>query len=574
QTSCSTFPVTFSVAATGTGLTYQWYKVGIGALSNTANITGTQTANLKFAQVQTSDVADYYVVVSGTAACANPQQSNTVHLTVNQQIVINNQPVSQAICTGGTATCEIDVTATGPLFQWNLVNTPLTDGTLSDGAVISGSQTNKLTISNATTAESFNNINVTTITPGGNCKTSNSAIVSLVVNPVPVVNSVSPKVFCNNTSSGSIAFTGGVTGVVYNWANDNTATGLGASGTGTIASFNTTNATNGPLVSNITVTPSYTNAGSPSETCYGTPITFTITVNPTATVNAVADQTLCNGAQTTAINFSSPSTGGTIVYNWVNNTPSIGLTATGNGNISSFTAVNNTAAPVTATITVTPSYTNGTSCGGTPLTFKITVNPTPVLASTLTPAAICNNTVFSYTPTSATTGVTFGWSRAAVPGISNIAATGNGNPNETLINTTANPISVVYVYTLALSDGSCPNTQNVTVVVHPTPTLSSTLTPADVCSNSSFTYNATSATTGATFNWARAAVAGISNAAGSGTGNINETLINTSGAPVSVTYVYTLSANGCNNTQNVVVNVNPTVTISPLTQEVCDSAKI
>ena len=62
--------------------------------------------------------------------------------------------------------------------------------------------------------------------------------------------------------------------------------------------------------------------------------------------------------------------------------------------------------------------------------------------------------------------------------------------------------------------------------------------------------------------WSRAAISGISNAAASGTGNITETLVNTTSSPVNVTYVYTLTANGCTNTQNVVVTVNPVQTVN------------
>src|SRR4249919_1060896 len=93
-------------------------------------------------------------------------------------------------------------------------------------------------------------------------------------------------------------------------------------------------------------------------TCTGTPRTFTITVNPTATIDPVPNRILCNGATSTAIVFTSPTTGGSIVYNWTNSQPSIGLAATGSGNIASFTAVNAGATPVTALITVTPTYTN------------------------------------------------------------------------------------------------------------------------------------------------------------------------------------------------------------------------
>src|SRR5205823_8266293 len=101
---------------------------------------------------------------------------------------------------------------------------------------------------------------------------------------------------------------------------------------------------------------SYTNT---RTTCEGTPNTFTITVNPTATVNTVSNQTVCNGSSTIAITFGSPTTGGTIVYNWTNNTSSIGLAATGAGNIASFTATNRSKVRGVATICVTPSYTIG-----------------------------------------------------------------------------------------------------------------------------------------------------------------------------------------------------------------------
>ena len=99
----------------------------------------------------------------------------------------------------------------------------------------------------------------------------------------------------------------------------------------------------------------------------------------------------------------------------------------------------------------------------------------------------------------------------------------------------------------------------------PIPVLSGNLTATSV-SGTAFTYTPGSTTAGTTFAWSRAAVAGISNAAASGTGNINETLVNTLSTPVNVTYVYTLTANGCTNTQNVVVSVSsvPVVTsVSP-----------
>ncbi|MCK7538009.1 MAG: hypothetical protein MZV63_47155 [Marinilabiliales bacterium] len=46
----------------------------------------------------------------------------------------------------------------------------------------------------------------------------------------------------------------------------------------------------------------------------------------------------CAGAATAAVNFATNRTGGATTYSWTNNNTSIGLAASGNGNIASFTA--------------------------------------------------------------------------------------------------------------------------------------------------------------------------------------------------------------------------------------------
>ncbi|HUM67006.1 MAG TPA: hypothetical protein PLV32_14200, partial [Chitinophagaceae bacterium] len=70
-------------------------------------------------------------------------------------------------------------------------------------------------------------------------------------------------------------------------------------------------------------------------------------------------------------------------------------------------------------------------------------------------------------------------------------------------------------------------------------------------------YTPTSTVAGTVFTWSRAAVAGISNPATSGTGGISEKLINTTNAAIDVVYVYALIANGCSQTQSLVVTVSP-----------------
>ncbi|SCY60906.1 YDG domain-containing protein, partial [Flavobacterium caeni] len=87
--------------------------------------------------------------------------------------------------------------------------------------------------------------------------------------------------------------------------------------------------------------------------------------------------------------------------------------------------------------------------------------------SSSTSATACSGSQFDYQPTSAASGASFSWTRAAVTGIDNPAVTSpqDGAIAETLVNTTASAINVVYVYQVAA--GTCYAAQNVTVQVLP-----------------------------------------------------------------------------------------------------------
>ena len=133
----------------------------------------------------------------------------------------------------------------------------------------------------------------------------------------------------------------------------------------------------------------------------------------------------------------------------------------------------------------TNSATPCSTASATPVPFTITVEPTPVLSSTLAPPAICNATIFSYTATSATANVDFAWTRAADPDINaNAPGAGTGNVSETLTNSSANTVTVMYTYTSTLQSppyvNACDNSlapDFVFVDVLPTPQVDD---PADI----------------------------------------------------------------------------------------------
>lgn len=102
-------------------------------------------------------------------------------------------------------------------------------------------------------------------------------------------------------------------------------------------------------------------------------VAVTATVYAGPTMDQPASQTVASGQATAPVNF----TGTTAAYMWTNDTPGIGLPASGTDNIASFTATNPGPNPVMATITVIPLSMSGIACNGTPTTFTITVSPPP-----------------------------------------------------------------------------------------------------------------------------------------------------------------------------------------------------
>ena len=93
----------------------------------------------------------------------------------------------------------------------------------------------------------------------------------------------------------------------------------------------------------IEVTPTYTNAG---ESCSGPSETFTITVSPTAQVEGIDPIVVCNGDDIAEIVFSTANENGTTIYSWTNDNTSIGLAASGTGDITTFEADNDTNDPI------------------------------------------------------------------------------------------------------------------------------------------------------------------------------------------------------------------------------------
>ncbi len=166
---------TLSVVVTSsTPLYYQWSKGGT-ALTDGGRISGSTTATLTITGAQTSDAADYTVVIVNDGGTTT---SAVATLSVIVPPAITTQPISnQAVFEGTTITYSITATGTTPLiYQWMKGGSAMTDGN-----EVSGSATATLTLTGVLVADS-GTYTVSVSNPAG---TATSTSANLLVSPVP-----------------------------------------------------------------------------------------------------------------------------------------------------------------------------------------------------------------------------------------------------------------------------------------------------------------------------------------------------------------------------------------------------
>ncbi|MES2284032.1 MAG: PKD-like domain-containing protein, partial [Bacteroidota bacterium] len=504
-----------------------------GAIANSGNSiiqTLTNPSNTTAGSIQ------YIITPTSTPGlCVGTPFTITVSVKPAPQVT---NPTNTTICSG----TNTNITLTASLastYTWTLGG--ITGGITGAGPG-SGSVINQL-LNNPNPSPGTVPYNITPTSTSGGC-VGNIFTLTAMVNPKPLVTNPSTATICDMTSP-NITLNANVPSVFSLTMGTITGgiTGNTQSGFLTTIYHTLTNPGNTAGTVQHLITPT-----SSSGACIGDPFSITVTVNPTPTLTSPSSGAVCSGALYSYTPTSSVS-GATFTWSRPVVAGISNIFKTGTNDPAEI-LINTTTSPVNVTYIYTLSI-NGCQ---NPTTFNLvtTVNPSPELSST-SPSPICSGDPFNYTALSLTPGAAFSWTRAVVAGISNPAGSGI-LLSETLTNTTASPINVTYIYTTVAN--GCSKTQNVIVTVNPIPTLNSSLT-ATICSGMTFNYNPTSATTGATFDWTRAAVPGVSNNTSNGNNDPNETLYDTTTSPVNVNYDFTTAANGCGNTETLVVSLAP-----------------
>ena len=519
----------------------------------------------------------------GTTGTCAATSADTVLVSFNDPAASVNAGADQPICLGNTSTSLAAVVSTIGTGTWSFLSGPAT------ASLANASQSNT-TVTGLTAAGTYQF--VWTVTNGA-CNAVTDTMQVLVAQPT--MDAVANQTVCNNESTTAVNFTGGGTGVTYNWTNNTPGIGLAASGAGDISSFTAVNTTNAPITATITVTPT-TAGGSPAPTpeiLYykfdgtGTSVPNLASAPPTGAENATTQGGVTQGAAGVLCNTSLVGSGVSSTTDFLNTnwntslsgswtisfkSANIGPNSTlyyvfGDASASSFRCFTNGVAGANNWILrgpITDVLLNGGATGiPTTNTFvydavagQIRAYRNDTLVNTVNQSAftLSGTTPFKVMGYAATTGAPAG-----------------GLLDEFRMYNRA--LSLPEIASLTSCQSACVGTpQTFTITVNPTPNAVATPSTQTICSGAITPIVLSGNVTGTSYSWTRNETTNVTGIAASGTGDISGNLVNTTTSPITVTFTITPSANDCTGTPitaSVVVNPTPNAIANPTTQTVC-----
>ena len=450
-------------------------------------------------------------IVTGTsiALCVN---YDTITINVNPLPNVTATAPNDSICFGDSIILSSNGAST---YSWQILG----------GSVIGSG--NSITV-NPTVTTSY----VVTGTDGNGCE--NKDTLTITVNPAPTLNS----------ATGTLSVCPGVTGVPY-WVNNpdpNSTYSWTVTG-GTIAS--------GQGQDTVYIDWGVQGTGTVTVTeatefgCISPPVTITVSINVILTPQAPTGTPVICANDAQGLTYTVINTPGS-VYTW----HILGGTIVSGNSTSSVVVDWTQTGPATGYLWYDEqSTTVDTVCFGVSDTFQVTINPAPVTSAIQGPPQLCVSDSTNLSVTS-TTGSTYQW--YATGGSIN---SGQGS-NQIGINwTTAGNYTVAVVETNTY--GCVGDSVFFNIVINPLPVANAGSNVA-ICTGQSTNLLATG---GTIYSWSPS------------TGLSDTSIPNPIANPTSTTtYVVTVTdANGCSNTDDVIVTVNslPVVVTSANPAAIC-----
>lgn len=263
-TLCSGGTTSIPLTSNIPGTTFSWTVTNSGTAGGAAGSGSSINQTLTTTGSGVGTVT-YSIIATTPSGCPSTTPTVVV-VTVNPIPDVVATPASQTLCSGSSSSIALTSSVVGTTFSWTVAQSGVTGATSASGASIAQTLTaTGITPGTATY----------TITPSANGCSGTPITVVITVNPNPVVTATPPSQSICNGGGTSISLTSNLGATTtFDWTVVQTGVTGAAAGSGTsiVDLLNLTTATVGGTVV-YTVTPT-------DNTCVGSPITVTVTVNP------------------------------------------------------------------------------------------------------------------------------------------------------------------------------------------------------------------------------------------------------------------------------------------------------
>jgi hypothetical protein len=591
---CPGDAASFTVAASGSNLSYQWEEdsgSGFNALSDGGIYSGANSATLNLASTTLGMNGNQYRVIVSSTDCPNTTFSNIVVLNINTSPVIVSAPTDVYVCQLDPISFSVTASGTGLAYQWQ-ENTGSGFVDVVDNIIYSGSNTPTLNIVGAgpwMLGYQYRVVVSGTI----NCSSdavSNYAVLYINTSPLVATQPTDQNYCVGDVASFSVTANGSF--LTYQWQVDDGSGFVDVTDGGVYsgATTATLSLTGIPLSYDGY---QYQVVISGSNNCSSTVTSVVVTLNedPNPFISSQpVDQYVCLGDVAV---FDVTASGTGLTYQWQEDSGS-GFVILSDGGIYSGTSTSTLT--LNGTLPGMDGYTyrcviNGVICSGTSVTNVVTLNETtsPYISVQPQDQSVCDGDNVTLDVTATGTGLTYQWQVNTGSGFVNVTngSLYSGATTSSLNISTTTLAMDGYQYQVTINGTICTNastSNTVTLSVGVGPEI--TLGPANqvICDGDNASFTVTTQGTGLTYQWQVNDGGGWNYALSGGVySNTNTPTLVITGADASMNgYQYQCIVAGSINcsvyststSAVLLVNPLPVVSFSGLSSEYCANAPL
>jgi gliding motility-associated-like protein len=584
QTICQgATPTDLKVSATGGANTsaYQWFGNSTDDTVSGASILG--ATNSTFTPPTTNvGTKYYYCIITQPDGKGCNVSSTAAEVIVTAPASITTQPISSAVCQGGTATTLSVAYTNGtgsPTYQWYSSPGNINSG----GSPITGASAASFDPPTSTVGTTYYYC-VVKLSPGG-CSDLVSNTATVIVSPVPGIQTqptASQDICVGGTTAVPLTavYSGGAGTAAYQWYSNTT----NSTSTGTLISGGTGTTYTPPAFTSIGTYYYYVQislSGSSCGSVFSDPAKINVVADPVVTSQPLSEQILCQNATPSDLTLDATGGLGSFAYQWYQSATNNTTTGTAISGATAKTYTPSTAIIGTMYYYCVVSQPDGPGCSVTCDPAKVTINVSPSITTQPASNTVCLGDTPVLLKVAYINGVgtpQYQWysntTSSIIGGTLLSGETGDSyTPSFSTVGTS------YYYCVITLSSVGCAvltsNIAQITVNQYPIIAQKESV----ICSGATFTVtpgslNGDIVPNGASYTWSSPIISpagSIQGATAKSTPQvvISQTLVNTTSTVSTVTYTVTPLAGACPGaTFNVVVTVYPILNPNTITQDI------